>query len=668
MNILRSIRHKEKGAIGIVLVAVLSMLVVTTTTVSIIVVQNLGDDKAEPLVPDWWNGPDPAPLGDAGTGWLELTDERTKYSSTRAEYVDWIPTNERTLETSLIPVHYKDNQSNSQEQWKVINTTIIESDRPNWDWEVTKGNWQLLIASNTTVAIGKEGQWVGFRFDGAAYLDIASKDYEVLFTRDESAVPDVSNNSIRWENIVPGVNLEYMYTSSTFKENIEITQAARNWLEANPPSNFGLSNQDSYLGGWITCDWRNAYSAQTENGTPINWDVANEFEGTRIDFKHPVLEHIVMALPLGYARHTDNWETEPIPVRSRFMKIGANHRVIFGSKVTSLNQMSEGTIIIDPSLEETVGASLDDAMKRYHTSWYSNSYGYDLSGTASTSARQYCTGMRFQTVALDSVDTVNDARLNLTAAFSRSGDNCNTNLGGEDIDDATAFSTEANWDTRFPSTLTTANVSWDDIGAWNDGTVYSSPDIDTVVQEIIDRAGWNTGQDMVIFWHDYYDRSDDVGLRMGSGYDVGGGSEAPVLYISYTDGCTVSITNSPSTYGYGTVESSSSYATGLTYFTLTNTGGCSIDVTINGTDMTGGTTWTLSDTATAGSNIIGVKAGLEGGSYNIIVKKNTPFNDLKTGLAASGTQKWGMTLWTPTNSPTDGNLRTGYITLTGTEA
>jgi hypothetical protein len=107
--------------------------------------------------------------------------------------------------------------------------------------------------------------------------------------------------------------------------------------------------------------------------------------------------------------------------------------------------------------------------------------------------------------------------------------------------------------------------------------------------------------------------------------------------------------------------------TGLTYFTLTNNSSVAIDAVIHGHDMTGsGVTWTLSDTATPGDGICGYLAGLEGGSYNIIMKKNTTYNTLKSNLAASGTQKFGLELLSPTANL--GSVQvTGTITLTVTE-
>jgi hypothetical protein len=127
------------------------------------------------------------------------------------------------------------------------------------------------------------------------------------------------------------------------------------------------------------------------------------------------------------------------------------------------------------------------------------------------------------------------------------------------------------------------------------------------------------------------------------------------------------ISNSPGSYDFGSVAESSTTATGLTYFTITNNSGFSIDITISATDMTGGTTWTLSDTATPGADIYGMKAGLEGGSYDVIVKKTGPFNTLVSGLADANTQKWGLQLLAPT-SFSDGATKTGTITITAAQS
>ena len=106
-------------------------------------------------------------------------------------------------------------------------------------------------------------------------------------------------------------------------------------------------------------------------------------------------------------------------------------------------------------------------------------------------------------------------------------------------------------------------------------------------------------------------------------------------------------TVSPTIKAYGTVLPGATSNTTLNYFTVTNNCTIAIDVTIQGADLTGsGDTWTLSDNATVGDNIYGLKAGLNGGSFNIIVEKSVAVT-LVSNLAASANQTWGLQILMP---------------------
>jgi len=129
------------------------------------------------------------------------------------------------------------------------------------------------------------------------------------------------------------------------------------------------------------------------------------------------------------------------------------------------------------------------------------------------------------------------------------------------------------------------------------------------------------------------------------------------------------ISNTPTSFDFGVLAEGAIVETtgGLTtaYFTVTNDSSYAVNITIGGTDLTGGTAWTLSDTATPETDTYGLKAGLEGGSYNIIVKSSSP-NFLVEGLAASGTQDWALQLLAPTTF-TGGGENSGTVTLTATQ-
>ena len=127
------------------------------------------------------------------------------------------------------------------------------------------------------------------------------------------------------------------------------------------------------------------------------------------------------------------------------------------------------------------------------------------------------------------------------------------------------------------------------------------------------------------------------------------------------------ISNTPNNYAFGVVSEGSISETGLTYFEVTNNSGFDVNITIGGTDMEGGVTWTLSDDATPGTDTYGLKAGLAGDDYTVIVKKNGPYNILISNLADSSSQQWGLQLLAPT-SFSDGGSKSGTVTLTATQA
>ena len=121
------------------------------------------------------------------------------------------------------------------------------------------------------------------------------------------------------------------------------------------------------------------------------------------------------------------------------------------------------------------------------------------------------------------------------------------------------------------------------------------------------------------------------------------------------------------TYDFGPLAAGATAATGLDYFTLENKSSFPVDVYIKGTDLTNGNTWALANDGNPGEDIVALHAGLEGGSYNIIIKKDEPYNVLKSSLGSGSTQKWGLQIKTPTSfsNPDDISEKSGTITLIG---
>jgi len=132
-------------------------------------------------------------------------------------------------------------------------------------------------------------------------------------------------------------------------------------------------------------------------------------------------------------------------------------------------------------------------------------------------------GGRFLNVPIAQGKTINHAYL-IFPDSAYSNTIVNSKIKGEDVDDAATFSNLTDYDAR---DRTTANVSWNAIPSWASGGERWSPDIKTVIQEIVDRGGWVSGNAMVIFWEDH------DGASNQKSYNIREGSLPPVLYIEY---------------------------------------------------------------------------------------------------------------------------------------
>lgn len=136
------------------------------------------------------------------------------------------------------------------------------------------------------------------------------------------------------------------------------------------------------------------------------------------------------------------------------------------------------------------------------------SLGYSPAGNA---GKAY---VRFPGVALSPGDTVSSAVVTFTASYNTVTTNCKVRLFGNDADTSIAPTSIVTGDAL---ELTTAYVDWTS-GAWSRLSPYDSPDISTVIQEIIDRAGWAYGN------------------AIGLIFDENGGSKSPKYAYVVDDG------------------------------------------------------------------------------------------------------------------------------------
>ena len=98
-------------------------------------------------------------------------------------------------------------------------------------------------------------------------------------------------------------------------------------------------------------------------------------------------------------------------------------------------------------------------------------------------------GLRFQNIDVPQGATILDARITINARRNDTGATTDINIYGEDEDDPNSY---GNVNSR---TKTSATVLWEPTD-WTQNVNYVSPDLSPIVQEIVDRAGFDEGNAM----------------------------------------------------------------------------------------------------------------------------------------------------------------------------
>ncbi len=143
-------------------------------------------------------------------------------------------------------------------------------------------------------------------------------------------------------------------------------------------------------------------------------------------------------------------------------------------------------------------------------------------------------GMRFNAVAVPQGATINSAYIEFVTDETDSNSTSVT-IYAEDSDNAPAIGGgNSNLSNR---TSTGSTVDWNNIPAWNSvNEIHQTPDLSSIIQELVDRPGWSSGNSMLLM----------IGPGQGgscSGNNCqrtaeshnGEPASAPLLVIDYTD-------------------------------------------------------------------------------------------------------------------------------------
>ncbi len=174
------------------------------------------------------------------------------------------------------------------------------------------------------------------------------------------------------------------------------------------------------------------------------------------------------------------------------------------------------------SLVVSVSDRYDDAEERLETGGMILK-GSDLEMVQDSSIQ--AVGLRFQNVTIPRGATITGAAIEFAADEVHSGDT-DLSFHGQAVDDAVAFGDElADISGR---TRTSVSVDWNNVPPWTAvHDTYQSPDLAPILQEIVDRAGWSSGNSLAII-------ITGSGRRVAESFDAEP-DLAPKLHVEYQE-------------------------------------------------------------------------------------------------------------------------------------
>lgn len=151
--------------------------------------------------------------------------------------------------------------------------------------------------------------------------------------------------------------------------------------------------------------------------------------------------------------------------------------------------------------------------------------------------------LRFLNVTIPQGATINSAKIRFVALSTKSP-NVTTRIQGVDEDNTAQFDVSPDpQDTARERTKTTASVNWNGVIAETAEANLDTPDITSIVQEIVDRGGWASGNAMGFFLSD----NGSSGGEYISVYEYASGTtKTAILIVDYDSGGSPSVSPSSS--------------------------------------------------------------------------------------------------------------------------
>lgn len=332
-----------------------------------------------------------------------------------------------------------------------------------------------------------------------------------------NATPDkveINENRIKYINCYPGIDVEYIITDSKLKENITVR------------------NYASYKDIEFSIKLDGSTYSKAENGDIVFTDIDTREELYRI--VAPYAWDSTYDETAGQEYIFGNAEFE-------FGKVEYKGAIYDSIKIVADSNWLQNAVypvVIDPTTTYQISNYLDNGNGYSDNSFTNTASTFNIGRYYGYNCFLF---LRFTNIIIPRGNIINSAKLQVKSNSTLSTDCSNIiRIRTENVDNATS-------PTSMPiiNTPTIASVNWNP-ESWSGASWYDSPDIKTIIQEVINRSGWVSGNSIRIDI-DNYNSPDIQAYRAIANYTnnpVGSGAKLVIDYSSNVSATGVTIDKS----------------------------------------------------------------------------------------------------------------------------
>ncbi|MEP4101781.1 PilC/PilY family type IV pilus protein [Paraglaciecola sp.] len=362
-----------------------------------------------------------------------------------------------------------------------------------------------------------------------------------------SSYVDTSNDTLKMSEGLNKVTLGLRFQALNIPTGATITNA---YIRFNS-ENFDSSATNLTFSGELTGDSttfttaNNDISDRTKTSSSVLWENDNDWPVSGETISSPDLSSVIQEIV-----NQSDWcggnslniivEGEGLTSSSARLSTAFEEGNGLGPQLVVVYDDDTATGCVKGSLSYQVASQDNNAEERND--------GYESTGTELTfkSSSNAYAAVRFNNVALPQGATISNAYLEFTAYQTSSSTTASFNISGADEDDPSSFKSYSRYLLKNKSK--TAPVAWTNISKWTKNYSYQSPSVSSIVETIVSRSGWESGNDMVFIFSDF------VGTRGGYTYN-GKPSGTVRLIIEYEGAATPGSTSTVREYLISQVDS-----------------------------------------------------------------------------------------------------------------